>query len=126
MCDRWRDSFENFYADMGPRPSTDYSIERIDDDGPYSPENCRWATDTEQANNTRWNRHVTYRGKTQSVAEWARELGIPYNRLSARLMRGVPIERAFANETLQRQSPDFYDEIGQERHPRKRTEVNHV
>lgn len=53
VCDRWRDSFENFLSDMGARPSPRHSIDRIDNDGPYSPDNCRWSTNQQQFANTR-------------------------------------------------------------------------
>lgn len=75
VCDRWRTSFATFAADMGPRPAG-ATIDRIDNDGPYAPENCRWATKIEQMNNTRRNTHVTVAGETMTVAEAARKTGV--------------------------------------------------
>lgn len=53
VCDRWLHSFENFYSDMGPRPSSSHSIDRVDNNGDYTPDNCRWATTKEQGGNKR-------------------------------------------------------------------------
>lgn len=82
MCERWRNSFENFLADMGEPPTKNHSIDRIDVNGNYEPSNCRWATSVEQNNNRRNNKHFTYKGKTQTYAEWCREVGITPQRLN--------------------------------------------
>lgn len=80
VCDRWVRSFSAFLEDMGERPEGK-SIERIDNDGPYCKENCKWATDKEQARNRRSSLIVTYRDKTCTLAELAEDLGIRYKRL---------------------------------------------
>lgn len=85
VCERWR-AFENFYADMGPRPRG-LSIERIDTNGDYEPGNCRWATAKEQANNRRNNAIVEYAGRRQNVTQWAEEFGIDPERLRDYLRR---------------------------------------
>src|SRR5574343_242318 len=87
VCDRWRNSFTEFLADMGERPKG-CSIERVDNDKGYSPENCIWADYSTQAKNTRRTRHITFGGKTMSVLDWSNEIGIHYERLRDRLNRG--------------------------------------
>jgi hypothetical protein len=94
VCERWRHSFINFYKDMGPKPSRGHSIDRVDNDGPYSPNNCRWATNDGQARNTRRNRWLTYQGETLCAADWARRMKMPHPTLHARLKAGWSVERA--------------------------------
>jgi hypothetical protein len=86
VCERWlgKDGFINFYNDMGKSPKG-LSIDRIDNNGDYSPENCRWATQKEQMNNTRRNRYIEYNGITLSITEWAIKSGIPKSTLWARI-----------------------------------------
>lgn len=93
VCERWLESFENFYQDLGPRPGPEYSIDRIDSKGPYSPDNCRWATQKTQANNKSDNVNITFNNKTQTLAQWAEELGFTYSTLQHRLYRGWSIEK---------------------------------
>lgn len=81
VCDRWRDSYENFLADMGRRPTPKHSLDRKDNDGPYSPENCHWTTQAEQNFNSR-PRKLTdvivreIRTSTESSRAIAQRLGI--------------------------------------------------
>lgn len=88
VCARWRDSFENFLADMGERPSKYHSIDRIDVNGDYCPENCRWATTYVQCNNRRNNIYVTYNRKTKTLKQWCDDLGMNYNNVRAVYSRG--------------------------------------
>lgn len=97
VCDRWRDSFQNFYDDMGPIPSPEHSLDRIDNDGPYSPENCRWASPEEQARNKSTTRWLEFRGERRRLMEWAELLGIPENVIYKRLnVRGWSVDRALS------------------------------
>ena len=77
VCDRWRDSFENFYADMGPRPSKRHSIERQNNDGHYEPKNCVWALPIVQGRNNRQNHNVTIAGETMCITAWCEKLSVP-------------------------------------------------
>ena len=86
MCDRWKDSFENFYADMGPRPGNNYSVERLNNDGNYEPNNCIWATDTDQANNRRTSCFYSHNGVTKTIAQWSRDYNLPQYKLHKRLI----------------------------------------
>ncbi|XXX79246.1 hypothetical protein WMF30_10770 [Sorangium sp. So ce134] len=95
VCDRWRDSFEAFLEDMGPRPSLRYWIDRLDTNGNYEPANCAWRTAREQQRNRRNNRRVEWRGETMLLADWAERLGVAYDTLRQRLDSGWDVERAF-------------------------------
>lgn len=94
VCDRWRSSFEAFLADMGARPSRAHQIDREKNDGPYAPENCRWATSAEQARNRSSNVLLTIDGETMCLLDWAIRIGMPRNTLRNRLLRGWSPERA--------------------------------
>lgn len=86
VCDRWRESFLNFLDDMGKKPFPSASIDRYPDaDGPYSPENCRWASKKQQSQNSRKARMITYEGETLCVLDWAKRLGITHSTLRVRL-----------------------------------------
>lgn len=94
VCDAWKESFRTFLADMGPRPSIAHSIDRINNEGNYEPSNCRWATPEQQNKNRRDNLPITAFGKTMILQDWAKEIGLNYQTISARLKAGWPAETA--------------------------------
>lgn len=92
------ESFAQFFADMGEKPAG-FSLERLNNNGPYAPGNCVWATKLQQARNTRTTFFITYDNKTQSLSAWAEEMGKPSRVIQARLRRlGWTIERALTEE----------------------------
>lgn len=94
VCARWK-SFEAFLADMGERP-VGTTLDRVDRNGNYEPGNCRWATDGEQNRNRSTNVHLTFRGDTLTVAEWARRLGLLKSTIRGRLKAGWIVEDALS------------------------------
>ena len=93
VCGRWKDSFENFYNDMGERPSPEYSLDRVDNEDNYSPINCRWATRDEQANNRSNNALITHAGITLNVMQWAKKTGIQAATIYARVKSKWPADK---------------------------------
>lgn len=98
ICERWN-TFANFLADMGQRPDR-HSIDRIDNNGPYAPENCRWAISKVQSRNKRNNFLITHNGQTKTLQEWAEITGIHYGTLRSRIIDSKwNTEKAFARPT---------------------------
>lgn len=97
VCDEWKNNYQKFKEwAINNGYSNNLTIDRIDVNGDYCPENCRWVTDKEQKNNTRRNHYITYNGKTQSMKQWAEELNISYYVLRSRINRSKwSIEKAF-------------------------------
>jgi hypothetical protein len=96
VCERWRSSFEAFYEDMGDQPAKGYTVDRVDNNGPYSPENCRWATMREQNRNRRSTKFVTHNGETRCLKEWAETIGMTPQVLYDRLRWGWTFEEAIS------------------------------
>lgn len=102
ICREWKSNFDNFYNwAINNGYSENLSIDRIDNNKGYSPENCRWVDRKVQANNQRSNCLITYNGKTQTMKQWADELGINYSRLRSRLNTyNLSVDKAFKKVNL--------------------------
>jgi hypothetical protein len=103
VCPEWLgdNGLTQFVADMDPKPPGT-SIDRIDNEGPYSAQNCRWATTYEQQSNTRANVRISYLGRTMIVEDWARELGLRSDTLRHRLITGRPLSEILSSKRLTR------------------------
>ena len=110
ICNRWLESFENFYADMGDRPENT-SLDRINPNGNYEPSNCRWATPKQQSRNSRNTVKVQWKGEERLLVELCEELGIDVRRTYSRIHRGVPINEAVSTELFYGVSPHKNDHI---------------
>lgn len=96
VCQRWRDSFEAFFSDMGEKPPGT-TLDRIDVNGDYTPENCRWATHKQQARNRRSSHQIVYQGEALTVAELAERAGLHYSTMYDRILRfGWSVDDAMA------------------------------
>lgn len=112
VCDRWRNDFEKFYIDMGEVP-VGLQLNRKENDGPYSPDNCEWTTAIDNSNNKSNNLMITIGGKTQTATQWAREAGLGravvwkrykagysgYDLIAARSLHGDGLKRR-SNRTM--------------------------
>lgn len=97
VCDRWKDSFADFASDMGEKPFHKAQIDRINNDGNYEPNNCRWVDSKTNCRNKRSNHVVEFNGVSKCVSEWAEFLGMAYQTLRCRLFKyNWSVERALS------------------------------
>ncbi len=96
VCDRWLQSFDNFFLDMGFAPSNNHSIERINNDGNYEPINCMWATKKEQCNNRSNTIYVKHKGENRLLSEWAKLYSLSYKLVHKRYKSGWDLEDIFS------------------------------
>lgn len=108
VCDRWRDDIRNFYDDVSVLPHFEeagYSLDRIDNDGDYTPDNVRWATIKEQNMNKRNTISFDYKGETRTLKEWSEIFNIPYEILYQRVRNaGGNLEKVIAKEKARHNS----------------------
>lgn len=99
ICERWDTSFENFYKDVGDRPSKNHSLDRIDNDGDYEPGNVKWSTSKQQSRNRRSNFMITYNGETMTATDWGEKTGIRPSVIIQRITRDKwSVERALTTK----------------------------
>lgn len=101
VCERWR-KFENFYADMGPRPTPKHTIERVDNDKGYDPSNCIWADRKVQARNTRRNHVLEFQGVKKPIVEWAETFQLHPQVVLGRIISGWSVEQALTQPVRSR------------------------
>lgn len=106
VCERWTDSFINFFFDMGKRPKG-YEIDRMDNEDNYCPKNCRWVPKNTNLNNRRDSNKVIWNGVVKTIAEWSKYLDIHEETLRHRINRGWTVERAFTTP-VRRKKPANY------------------
>ncbi len=104
VCERWH-KFENFFSDMG-FPPEGMSLDRINNDGDYCAENCRWATRQQQAVNRRRAVKLTHNGMTLTISEWARALDLSVSALRDRISQKFPAEKLFARNLRNNSQPN--------------------
>lgn len=102
VCDRWLSGFNLFIEDMGPKPSPKHSLDRIDNNKGYSPENCRWATHKQQQRNRTNNRMLEYLGEKKCLAEWAESYSMHADTLWSRLKRGWSLEKSLTKPIIKK------------------------
>ena len=100
VCDRWRESFTNFHSDMGYRPSKYHSLDRKNNNGDYTPDNCRWATSFQQNRNKENTLKITFMGETLHPDEWGKRIGLKPSAVTARIKRGWSEERAITTPRI--------------------------
>ena len=110
ICDRWLD-FEKFYEDMGDPPEG-LSLERIDTDGDYTPENCQWAKWSDQMRNRRDRLLLTVNGVTKPLMQWCEERGIAYHNALQRLKTGFEPEEVLSEQSLKRRDLKYITRNG--------------
>jgi hypothetical protein len=102
VCDEWRNSFEQFYTDIGPKPTTQHQLNRIDNEKGYFPGNVEWTTPRENARNKRSNHLITYNGETLPLCDMAVKYGISERALCHRLARGKSVEEAMTTKVQEK------------------------